>query len=47
SEGQATLIELLEQWLAAQGIALPDGIAPPAVEVIVRAPWVAREPEEI
>ena len=40
SEHQATLIQLLEQWLAAQGIA-------PGVEVSVRTPWVAREPEEI
>jgi len=41
SERQATLIELLEQWLAAQGI------APPGIEVTVLTPWVAREPEQI
>ena len=42
SERQATLIELLEQWLAAQGV---PGI--PTVEVTVRTPWVAKEPEQI
>jgi len=40
SERQAALIELLEQWLATQGIA-------PGVEVSVRTPWVAKEPEQI
>ncbi len=42
SERQATLTELLEQWLAAQGV---PGI--PGVEVSVRTPWVAKEPEQI
>ncbi len=42
SERQATLIELLEQWLAAQGV---PGI--PGVEVTVLTPWAAKEPEEI
>ncbi len=41
SERQATLIELFEQWLAAQGI------APPGVEVTVLTPWLAKEPEQI
>jgi len=36
----AQLIELLEQWLAAQGV-------PPGVEVTVLTPWVAKEAEEI
>ena len=40
SEHQAALIESLEKWLAAQGIA-------PGVKVSVSTPWVAREPEEI
>lgn len=40
AERQAALIALLEQWLAAQGIA-------PGVEVTVLAPWLAKEPEEI
>jgi len=40
SERQATLIELFEQWLAAQGIE-------PGVEVTVRTDWVAKEPEQI
>jgi len=42
SERQASLIQLLEQWLAAQGIPPAEG-----VEVTVRMPWVAKEPEEI
>ncbi|MBA7607448.1 hypothetical protein ES703_14607 [subsurface metagenome] len=42
SERQATLTELLEQWLAAQGV---PGL--PTVEVTVRTPWVAKEPEQI
>ena len=42
SERQATLIELFEQWLAAQGIAPPEG-----VEVTVKTQWVAKEPEQI
>jgi len=41
AERQASLIELFEQWLAAQGV------APPGVEVTVKTPWVAKEPEEI
>ncbi|MBA7570854.1 hypothetical protein ES708_12610 [subsurface metagenome] len=40
AERNATLIALLEQWLAAQGVA-------PGVEVTVKTPWVAKEPEEI
>jgi len=40
-ERQASLIELLEQWLAAQGV------APPGVEVTVLTRWQAKEPEEI
>ena len=42
SERQAILTELLEQWLALQGV--PGA---PAVEVTVRTPWVAKEPEQI
>ena len=42
AEHQAALIELLQQWLAAQGV---PGI--PTVEVTVRTPWVAKEPEQI
>jgi len=41
AEGQTTLIQLLQQWLAAQGV------APSGMEVIVLTPWVAKEPEEI
>jgi len=41
SERQATLIDLFEQWLAAQGI------APPGVEIAIRTDWVAKEPEQI
>jgi hypothetical protein len=40
-EGQASLIQLLQQWLAAQGV------APPGMEVTVLTPWLAKEPEEI
>ena len=40
AERQASLIELLEKWLAAQGIT-------PGVEVTVLTPWRATEPEEI
>ncbi len=40
AERQASLIELIEQWLAAQGIE-------PGVKVSVSTPWVAKEPEEI
>ena len=36
----AQLIELIEQWLAAQGIE-------PGVKVSVSTPWVAKEPEKI
>ena len=42
SERQASLLELLEQWLATQGV-----LGVPTVEVSVRTPWVAREPEQI
>ena len=41
AERQASLIELFEQWLAAQGV------APPGVEVTVKTPWVAKEAEQI
>lgn len=37
SERQATLIELFEQWLAAQGIAPAEGVEG----------WVAKDPEQI
>jgi len=40
ASSNAQLIELIEQWLAAQGIE-------PGVKVSVSAPWVAKEPEEI
>lgn len=43
SERQAALIQLFEQWLAAQGIAPVEA----AVEVTVSTPWVATEPEQI
>ena len=36
-------IGLFEQWLAAQGIAPVEG----AVDVTVKTPWVAKEPEQI
>ena len=39
--GQTTLINLMQQWLAAQGI------APPGLEITVSTPWEAKEPEEI
>ncbi|MBA7468595.1 hypothetical protein ES707_03846 [subsurface metagenome] len=41
ADSNAQLIALLQQWLAAQGV------APPGVEVTVKTPWVAKEPEEI
>lgn len=41
AEGNAALIILLEQWLAAQGV------GPPGVEVTVSTPWVAKTPEQI
>jgi len=43
AESNAQLIALLQQWLAAQGV------APPAegMEVTVKTAWVAAEPEEI
>lgn len=40
AEGQAQLIVLLEQWLAAQGIV-------PGVEVSVKTLWRAKDPEQI
>lgn len=40
AEGNAALIALLEQWLTAQGVV-------PGVEVTVKTPWVAKEPEQI
>jgi len=42
SERQATLIQLLEQWLALQGIVAGQG-----GEVAVSTPWIAKEPEQI
>ena len=42
-EGQTVLIELLQQWLAAQGIVPVDG----AVQVTVITPWIAKDPEQI
>lgn len=41
AEGQTQLVEAVQQWLAAQGV------IPPVVEVTVKTPWVAKEPEEI
>ena len=40
--GQAELIAAMQQWLAAQGIAPVEG-----VEVTVKTPWVAKEPEQV
>lgn len=40
AEGNAQLIALLQQWLAAQGIPPAEG-----VEVTVKVPWVAKDPE--
>ena len=42
AEHQASLIELLEQWLAAQGVPPAEG-----VEVSMLTRWQAKEPEEI
>ncbi len=42
AESNTQLIELLQQWLAAQGVPPAEG-----VEVTVLTPWVAKEPEEI
>ncbi len=42
SERQTALTQLLEQWLATQGV---PGIT--TVEVSVRTPWVAKDPEQI
>ena len=42
ADKNAALIQLLEQWLAAQGVPPGEGI-----EVTVLTPWVAKEPEEI
>jgi len=41
AESNAQLIELLQQWLAAQ---VPGA---PGIEVTVLTPWVAKEPEQI
>lgn len=41
AESNAQLIELLQQWLAAQ---VPGA---PGIEVAVKTPWVAKEPEQI
>jgi len=38
--GQATLNQLLQQWLALQGVE-------PGIEVTVSTPWEAQEPEEV
>ncbi|MBA7533603.1 hypothetical protein ES705_25844 [subsurface metagenome] len=40
AEGQAELITVMQQWLAAQGIE-------PGVEVAIRTDWVAKEPEQV
>lgn len=42
ADRNAALIQLLEQWLAAQGVPPAEGI-----EVTVLTPWVAKEPESI
>ncbi len=42
AESNAQLIALLQQWLAAQGVPPAEG-----VEVTVKTPWVAKEPEQI
>lgn len=39
--GNQEVIGLLQQWLAAQGV------APPGVEVTVKTPWVAKTPEQL
>lgn len=43
ADSNAQLIILLQQWLAAQGVA-PPGVE---VEVTVKTPWVAKDPEQI
>ncbi len=40
ADGQTTLINLMQQWLAAQGVA-------PGVEVTVLTPWKAKAPQQI
>ena len=40
ADGQTTLINLMQQWLAAQGVA-------PGVEIAVLTPWKAKTPEQI
>ncbi|MBA7715448.1 hypothetical protein ES703_124494 [subsurface metagenome] len=40
ADGNAQLIALLQQWLAAQGVE-------PGVEVTVLTPWKAKDPEQI
>ncbi|MBA7556912.1 hypothetical protein ES705_49637 [subsurface metagenome] len=49
AESNAQLLALLQQWLAAQGVAPPAEGVPPAegIEVTVKTAWVAKEPEEI
>ncbi len=42
ADSNAQLITLLQQWLAAPGVPPGEG-----VEVTVKTPWVAKEPEEI
>jgi len=42
ADSNAQLIAVLQQWLAAQGVPPAEGI-----EVTVKTPWVAKEPEQI
>ena len=42
ADKNTALIQLLEQWLAVQGVPPAEGI-----ELTVLTPWVAKEPEEI
>lgn len=42
ADSNAQLIAVLQQWLATQGVPPAEGI-----EVTVKAPWVAKEPEQI
>ncbi len=44
AEGQAQLIVVLEQWIAAQG---GEPGAAPGIEVTVKTPWIAKDPEQI
>lgn len=51
AESNAQLIELLNQWLAAQGVpgvpGIPEVPGVPEVKVTVNTQWVAKEPEQI